>query len=135
MALAEDLAGADVASLTAPYQEFLTLNEQFKALCADWQLRGGEPNDHTDAAYDKARVDDLIDLDRRAEPVLDTMAAVVARLGRYRSRLRTAAEAVAAGQTKQFTGVMCESYHDVWMELHEDLILIQGIDRTAEGSF
>ena len=25
-----------------------------------------------------------------------------------------------------FTGVMCGSYHDVWMELHEDLILIPG---------
>jgi len=40
-----------------------------------------------------------------------------------------------AGETKMFTGVMCGSYHDVWMELHEDLILTQGIDRTAEGSF
>ncbi|MFT7503790.1 MAG: hypothetical protein ACI91Q_002603, partial [Gammaproteobacteria bacterium] len=27
------------------------------------------------------------------------------------------------------------SYHDAWMELHEDLILTQGIDRSAEGSF
>ena len=26
------------------------------------------------------------------------------------------------------------SYHDVWMELHEDLILTQGIDRAEEGS-
>jgi len=30
---------------------------------------------------------------------------------------------------------MCSSYHDIWMELHEDLIFLQGIDRTAEGSF
>jgi len=30
---------------------------------------------------------------------------------------------------------MCGSYHDVWMELHEDLILTLGIDRAAEGSF
>jgi len=39
------------------------------------------------------------------------------------------------GETNMFTGVMCGSYHDAWMELHEDLILTQGIDRTAEGSF
>ena len=30
-----------------------------------------------------------------------------------------------------FTGVMCGSYHDAWMELHEDLILTQGIDRAG----
>ena len=30
---------------------------------------------------------------------------------------------------------MCESFHDIWMELHEDLILLQGIDRTIEGSY
>jgi len=35
----------------------------------------------------------------------------------------------------RFTGVMCESFHDIWMELHEDLILLQRIDRVSEGSF
>ena len=63
------------------------------------------------------------------------MAAVVPRMGRYNTRLASAAAAVAAGETKRFTGVMCESFHDVWMELHEDLIVVQRIDRTAEGSF
>ncbi len=42
---------------------------------------------------------------------------------------------VKQGETNMFTGVMCGSYHDAWMELHEDLILTQGIDRSAEGSF
>ena len=56
-------------------------------------------------------------------------------LARYDSRLATAAVCVANGEANRFTGVMCESYHDVWMELHEDLIVLQRIDRTAEGSF
>jgi hypothetical protein len=30
---------------------------------------------------------------------------------------------------------MCGSFHDIWMELHEDLITLQGIDRHVEGSF
>ncbi len=30
---------------------------------------------------------------------------------------------------------MCESFHDIWMELHEDLIVMLRIDRVAEGSF
>jgi hypothetical protein len=52
-----------------------------------------------------------------------------------RPRLTTALEKVKAGDQKQFTGVMCGSYHDVWMELHQDLLLTLGIDRAEEGSF
>ena len=58
------------------------------------------------------------------------MATAVPRLGRYRARLATAADCVANGETKRFTGVMCESFHDIWMELHEDLIVLQRVDRA-----
>ena len=44
-------------------------------------------------------------------------------------------KALESGDMRMFTGVMCGSYHDVWMELHEDLLLTQGIDRVAEGSY
>ena len=57
------------------------------------------------------------------------MASCVTRIGRYGPRLDRAAESVAGGDTRRFTGVMCESFHDVWMELHEDLIVLQGIER------
>ena len=50
-------------------------------------------------------------------------------------RLEQTCRRVVAGETNMFTGVMCGSYHDVWMELHEDLILTQRIDRAKEGSF
>jgi hypothetical protein len=59
----------------------------------------------------------------------------VPRLARYADRLVAAAATVVGGDPKRFTGVMCESFHDIWMELHEDLIVLQRIDRTAEGSF
>jgi hypothetical protein len=59
----------------------------------------------------------------------------VGRLASYRPRLRAAAQRLAAGETDMFTGVMKGSYHDIWMELHEDLICVLGIDRAAEGSF
>jgi len=39
------------------------------------------------------------------------------------------------GETRMFTGVMCGSYHDIWMELHEDLVQLLGVDRHAEGSY
>ena len=60
---------------------------------------------------------------------------VLVRLAPYGPRLARTCQRVVEGETNMFTGVMCGSYHDVWMELHEDLILTQGIDRSAEGSF
>jgi hypothetical protein len=68
-------------------------------------------------------------------PVLAEMARAVPRMARYVDRLRLAGQQVAGGDPKKFTGVMCESFHDIWMELHEDLIVVQRIDRAAEGSF
>jgi hypothetical protein len=123
------------AALAGPYGEFLTCNTAFKELCTNWQLRNGEPNDHSDADYDRSCVDSLVALNEEARPVLRAMAGALPRLSRYIDRLDEAATAVAGGETKRFTGVMCESFHDVWMELHEDLMVLQGIDRVAEGSF
>ena len=136
IALAEDVAGTHVTDeIRAAYDGFLTLNESFKQLCGDWQLRAGQPNDHSDAAYDAAVIARLVDLDTAVRPVVVQMGAALARLAPYAPRLERTCRSVVAGDTKMFTGVMCGSYHDVWMELHEDLILTQGIDRAAEGSF
>lgn len=133
--LAADLEGVPLGRLVGPYADFLTLNASFKQLCTDWQLREGAPNDHLDAVYDAGVVDGLVRLHDEVTPVLAAMSDVVGRLGPYARRLTEAQTAVQAGDSRRFTGVMCGSYHDIWMELHEDLILTQGIDRTREGSF
>lgn len=117
------------------YARFLAINERFKELCGDWQLRDGAPNDHSNAAYDAAVVKRLVELNDEALPVVTAMGGVLARLAPYVPRLVSSCQKLVSGETNMFTGVMCGSYHDVWMELHEDLILTQGIDRTAEGSF
>ena len=136
IALTEDVGGSHIADqLHDQYEAFLALNDRFKGLCGDWQLRDGQPNDHTDAKYDKAVVQRLVAIDADAAPVVAAMGEVLARLAPYGPRLARTCQKVVDGETKMFTGVMCGSYHDVWMELHEDLILTQGIDRTAEGSF
>ena len=136
MALAEDVGHTQIADrLRDCYHAFLAINERFKALCGDWQLRDGAPNDHTDTTYDQAVVARLVALTDEAVPVVTGMAAVLERLTPYAPRLVATCQRVVAGETNMFTGVMCGSYHDVWMELHEDLILTQGIDRSAEGSF
>ncbi len=134
--LLDSLADASVcADLAEPYRRFLVLNDRFKALCTTWQVRGDQPNDHADAEYDRACVESLQQLRVDIEPIIADAARPIPRLGRYAPRLAVAAANVAAGDPKQFTGVMCESFHDIWMELHEDLIVLQRIDRAAEGSF
>lgn len=138
-----DLLRADVApvvpnrDLTAAYQRFLALDEQFKELCGAWQRfrYNGEPNDHSDAGYDAAVLENLAHLHAAAEPAIARFGDVFDRMGPYGRRLESVLIRIQDGESNMFTGVMCGSYHDVWMELHEDLLLTQGIDRVGEGSF
>ena len=134
-ALAADIAHIDSEAFTRHYEPFLWLNQQFKDLCGDWQLRDGAPNDHADHSYDGAVIERLQALDATAQPIVAGLGTVHARFGSYGPRLAETCQKVVAGETTMLTGVMCGSYHDVWMELHEDLILTQGIDRAKEGSF
>ena len=131
-ALPARIEGLDLELL--PYDRFLELNTDFKQLCTDWQLKDGAPNDHADTDYDRAVVARLVELDETSGVVIDEMAAVLEWLAPYRRRLAAALDRLRGGDTKALTGVMCDSYHDIWMELHEDLIITQGIDRVAEGS-
>ncbi|HEY5662905.1 MAG TPA: putative PEP-binding protein [Ilumatobacter sp.] len=123
------------AGLAEHYPAFLQLNDRFKQLCTDWQVRDGEPNDHTDGEYDRGCIARLSALNTDAAAVIGGFGSVVPRMTRYVTRLGAAADRVAHGDVKKFTGVMCESFHDIWMELHEDLIVLQHIDRHEEGSF
>lgn len=123
------------SSLAGGYEQFLELNQQVKELCTRWQVRDGAANDHSDAEHDGRCVDELQHLVTSADEVVRSLAAVLPRLGRYRHRLRGAVAEVVAGNIDRFTGVGRASFHDVWMELHEDLVVLQGIDRGVEGSF
>jgi hypothetical protein len=134
--LAADLAGIEAGAVLGDhYAPFVEINSAFKELCSDWQLRDGAPNDHSDVDYDAVVVARLAELNAAAQPVVAEMGAAIDRLSPYAPRLEVTLVRVQAGETSMFTGVMCGSFHDVWMELHEDLILTQGIDRAAEGSF
>ena len=132
----DHLAASDpITEMSDAYESFLSLNTEFKQVCTDWQVRDGEPNSHDDDDYDAACIARLRDLYMRSEPVISELATAVPRLNLYRRRLLEALTAIDDGQSQRFTGVMCESFHDVWMELHEDLIVMQKIDRVSEGSF
>jgi hypothetical protein len=133
--LMAEVMGESTERLREHYDFFLAMNDEFKNLCAAWQTRDGDTNDHTDAEYDSARIAALRDLHVRSAAALIRFADAVPRFESYERRLAAALTRVEGGETRMFTGVMCSSYHDVWMELHEDLVQLLGVDRHAEGSY
>lgn len=135
-ALAADLDGVDAEHLLAGvYPPFVEVNVLFKELCGKWQLKDGAPNDHLDESYDLVVLDELATMNAQAQPLVAAMGEAFDRMSPYAPRLDAALDRLRSGQSNMFTGVMCNSYHDIWMELHEDLIVTQCIDRAAEGSY
>jgi hypothetical protein len=130
-------AGCD-AEITSGYDTFLLRNEEFKVLCTDWQLRPVDgalaPNDHTDEAYDAAIVERLGALHDSVVPAVAALADALVRFGPYSARLTSACGRVQGGDRSAIARPLSGSYHDVWMELHQDLLLTLGRERgDADG--
>jgi hypothetical protein len=124
----------DEATARRAYERFLPLNRELIRICNDWQVRpGGVPNDHRDARYDWSVVERVRTLDERAGPIVTRIARVHERFARYRPQLRAALARVDDGDNEWFTSPRCDSYHTVWMQFHEDLLLALGEDRTSEA--
>ena len=130
--LAEERSGIDTAAITAAYHDFRVVNADFKALVRDWQLKDGEPNTHDDADYDAAVLHRLDGIHKRVVPIIAAAALQVPRLSAYCDKLATALEKVETGETIWLTRAIADSYHTVWFELHEELILAAGSTRDAE---
>jgi hypothetical protein len=130
--LAEERSGVSTAAITAAYHDFRVVNTYFKALVSDWQLKDGAPNTHCDPNYDAAVLHRLDEIHQRVVPIIAAAARQVPRLSAYRDKLAAALEKVKAGDTIWLTRVIADSYHTVWFELHEELILAAGLTREAE---
>ena len=96
--------------------------------------RAASPTPHDDTDYDAAVLARLDDVHQRVVPI-------VARRGR-----RAAATEPLLGETADSTGQgragetmwlsrpLIDSYHTVWFELHEELILAAGLTREADDA-
>lgn len=127
--LAAERRGVDSAAMDAAYREFRSVNTDFKALVTDWQLREGQPNDHRDPDYDAGVLARLDDVHRRVAPVIAAVTSQLPRLHGYPAKLATALDKVKAGEIAWLTRPLIDSYHTVWFELHEELILAAGLTR------
>ncbi len=123
----------DESAAQRAYERFLPLNRELIRICNDWQVRPGNVvNDHRDLRYDWSVIDRLRSLDERAAPVITRVARACVRFAGYRPRLRAALARVDEGAHEWVTSPRHESYHTVWMQLHEDLLLAIGGDRADE---
>ncbi|MCR8899475.1 MarR family winged helix-turn-helix transcriptional regulator [Gordonia sp. GONU] len=114
------------------HEAFRPINGDFKKICSAWQVRPDEtPNDHTDPDYDASVVAELGEVHERVSAALDAVGTDIPRLGRYSARLSVALQKVRDGDTAAFARPMYDSYHDIWMELHQDLLLTSGRERGA----
>jgi hypothetical protein len=130
--LAEEREGIDPAAMAAAYDDFRAVNSDFKRLVTDWQLKGGPdgaPNAHDDADYDAAVLARLDDVHARTMPIIASAAAQLPRLSAYAAKLAAALGKVKAGETTWLTRPLIDSYHTVWFELHEELIVAVGLTR------
>ena len=121
------------SSLQELYGAFKVLDPDLKEVCTDFQVKSDQTlNDHTDPDYDAAVIDRLVDINRRVQPVIGKLTEVFDRFGHYGGRLDHALNQVRSGDTNWFTKPSLDSYHEVWFELHEDLLVSLGIDRATE---
>ena len=137
----EELMGADRSAWTierasAALDRFLSLDQRMKQIVTAWQMKevDGEQvlNDHTDEEYDRDILDQLGNLHSDAVEWLEPLTSELERLELYLVRLRNAAEEVGDGNHEFIASPRIDSYHNVWFELHEDLIQLAGRTREEE---
>lgn len=124
-----------VDAVTEQYLQFRALNRPFLQVCTDWQvadLDSGRINDHTDTAHDAAVLDALTEIDVSVGPICDRLSALLQRYGWYRPRFTSALARARDGEVEAVAAPKSDSYHTVWFELHEDLLVSLGRNRADE---
>jgi hypothetical protein len=115
------------------FDAFLPVNRRLRDVCSAWQTHpDGRPNDHGDAAYDDTVRDRLDEVHSAIGPVLRRMAAIEPRLAGYRPRLQGALDKFDDGEGAWLASPLMDSYHTVWMQLHQELILMLGLTRADD---
>lgn len=121
-------------ALVDVYESFLMINAEVLAICTAWQVVDvagtAVPNDHRDALYDAQVLDSLRGLHGQVVPIVARLGELTPRLGGYDGRLTVAHEKISMGDTRWLTSPAVDSYHSIWFELHENLLVNLGRRRS-----
>jgi len=115
------------------FDAFLPINRRLRDVCSAWQTRpDGSPNDHSDLGYDDSVRERLDEVHSAIGPVLRRLSSVEGRLSTYRPRLQEALDKFDEGEAAWLASPLKDSYHTVWMQLHQHLILMLGLTRAED---
>jgi pyruvate, orthophosphate dikinase len=118
------------------YEAFAPINDEVKQIVTDWQMRpvGGQLvlNDHRDQRHDQMVVARLRRTDATVSAVLAPLTIALPRFEVYPRRLQRAVTLVGEGDHSMVAAPVKDSYHTVWFELHEELIILSGRNRADE---
>ena len=116
--------------------EFLLLNGRLLTVCTAWQVKDlstNTLNDHADKAYDADVIDQLGTIHDGVGPICQSLAEALVRYQPYHGRFVCALKKVRKGEQEWFAKPIIDSYHTVWMEMHEDLLATLAIARASEA--
>jgi hypothetical protein len=114
------------------YEQFLLVDRELKRLTTAWQMASVDARPDGYGAEDWKLIDQLIALDEKVAPLVLRLGETVPRLAAYRDRLEHALERLEQGERRWWSGVTCDSYHHVWWQLHEELLIALGISRSED---
>ncbi len=113
------------ALVTDRFVFFRMLNDELKQLCGDWQAR-------TEAQGTADFVGPLSLLDQQVQRILAEIAPAAPSFAEYSGRFSRALSKFASGSDSHLTGVLVDSYHNIWFECHECFFITLGRSRQAE---
>jgi pyruvate,orthophosphate dikinase len=116
------------------YESFVPIDDDIKQIVTDWQMRqvGGEltVNDHSDSRHDERVIARLRRTDAKVSTTLAPLSDALNRFDLYPRRLRRALTLIGEGDHSMLAAPLKDSYHTVWFELHEELIILSGRSRA-----
>jgi DNA-binding MarR family transcriptional regulator len=113
----------DRPALARLYDRFLVADDELKAAITAWQLA---------SALDKpAAQDRVMAAAETAGGVAAALAEIAPRLTPYPRRIAAAAAAIATGDARFVASPRVDSLHQVWFELHEDVLVTLGRSRAT----
>ena len=115
------------------FDGFLPINRRLRDVCSAWQTRpDGTPNDHSDAVYDDGIRERLDEVHSSIGPILRRLGGSSPHLAGYRPRLQAALDKFDDGEDSWLASPLMDSYHTVWMHMHQELILMLGLTRAED---
>ena len=136
--LEQEREGIDGGKAEQIYENFCNQNDAFKQLVTDWQIKMVDEeqvlNDHKDQDYDQEVINRLVELDHTVAPIFQAAAELAPRLGRYLERFAHALSELQSGDHSFLAAPLKDSYHTIWFEMHEELILLCGRNRADEAA-